>query len=85
VKITLKTIMAEWLQEHGYDGLAFDDDEGEGIICACYKDELFVEELCGEVCRPAYKITCDDKCDDEDVVDADYYHKHWQFEKPAWR
>lgn len=44
-------IVADWLKQHGYDGLC-------GENCGCYVDDLFIcgIESCGvSECEPGYK------------------------------
>ncbi len=52
-KITVKTIVADWLKDNQFDGLCNDD-------CGCGVDELFSPCTCfgGENCQPAFKGTC---------------------------
>lgn len=53
-EITVKEILAEWLESHGYDGL-YNDFE-----CGCEIGDLIP---CGESCErcvAAYKISCAD-------------------------
>ncbi|MFA4972485.1 MAG: hypothetical protein WC683_07710 [bacterium] len=48
--MTAKTILAQWLRDHGYDGLCYADCE-----CGCGVDDLMP---CGETCEqctPAFK------------------------------
>lgn len=51
--MTVKEIVAEWLKEHGYDGLYYPD------TCGCLLDDLMP---CGESCdhcEPGYKLPGD--------------------------
>lgn len=51
--MTFKTIIEQWLREHGYDGLV-NLEIGEPY-CGCLLDDLF---LCGECptdCQPGYR------------------------------
>lgn len=59
VKMTVKSILINWLREQGYDGLC-------GEECGCGFDDLmsFCETPAG--CVPAYKCKKGLKCDHED-------------------
>jgi len=47
--MNVRTIMAEWLGEHGYDGLWCDD-----IECGCKADDLMPCDSECAACRPGY-------------------------------
>lgn len=46
--MTIKEILAKWLADNGYDGLAYDG-------CGCAIGELMMCEAPCEYCEPAYK------------------------------
>ena len=51
--MTVKDIVVEYLQTHGYDGL-FSEDE-----CACLKDDLMpCDDPNMWECCPGYKVPC---------------------------
>lgn len=51
-EVNVRTIVAEWLKQHGYDGLVSD------VGCGCALDDLMpCGEFSGE-CLPAYRWTC---------------------------
>jgi len=52
--MNVRTIVADWLREHGYDGLV----DADGGVCGCDLDDLMP---CGEAspyCAPAYLWHC---------------------------
>lgn len=57
--ITVKTLISDWLEAYGYDGLAGED-------CGCGLDDLMCCDLdCTNIgsCVPAYKVKCtEDYC-----------------------
>lgn len=55
--MTLHEIVAEWLREHGYDGLY--NTEGP---CGCGLDDFMPCNELGMDCEPAYKRRCDAPC-----------------------
>ena len=53
---TVKTMVREWLEAHGYDGLYGGDcgcRVGDLAPCQCFS------ECFGEDCRPGYRIGCE--------------------------
>ena len=56
---TVRSIVAEWLTAHGYDGLVCDDWE-----CGCWLGDLFRCNGQCERCEPAYRVPC--TCEDHD-------------------
>jgi hypothetical protein len=78
---TVKTIIKDYLETNGYDGLCYND-------CGCsVKDLMLCNSLCGK-CEPAYKYivikdiceVCEDnrKCPIRDYADEDMmcFYKH---------
>ena len=55
--MTAREIIAEWLREHGYDGL-YDDCGSEG--CGCEIDDLAPCEGWVLRCQPGYRRESDD-------------------------
>jgi len=51
--MTLKEIVRQWLDEHGYDGLY---REGE---CGCLKDDLMPCDNPSEHCEAGYRLPCE--------------------------
>ena len=57
--MNIREIVAEWLVEHGYDGLY---DPGE---CGCLLDDLMPCDYPSTQCQAGYKIACSggDECE----------------------
>ena len=62
-EITVKSIIEDYLREHGFDGLF---NPGE---CSCRMDDLFLCETAQTDCMPGYLMPCPggDECDCEDM------------------
>jgi hypothetical protein len=52
---TVRTILADWLREHGYDGLVFPKTS-----CWCYADDLAPCISDCLDCQPGYWVKCSD-------------------------
>ena len=52
LKMKLKEIVAEWLKEHGYDGLYCETS------CGCKIDDLMPCDEPGTDCQPGYIVPC---------------------------
>jgi len=65
-KINVKTILSEYLKQHGYDGL-FNAE----LECGCTIDDLFPCEADFSECEPAYKLEC--PCENEGKYDVCEY------------
>ena len=63
--MTVREIMAIWLQEHGYDGLC-------AYECGCKVDDLMPCTDGGQECEPGHITACD--CDSEWGYDGERYH-----------
>jgi len=52
--MTVKEIVADWLEKHGYDGLAHNE-------CGCALDDLMPCDGANNIgdCVPAIKVRCD--------------------------
>lgn len=74
--MTLHEIVAEWLREHGYDGLCRD-------TCGCGLDDLMPCGEPGDDCVPAYKRRCDAPCPDSGDCEMQegYVRECWHPEK----
>jgi len=75
-EITVHQIVAEWLKQNGYDGLAY---PGE---CACLTDDL---APCGEIqggCTAGYRALCAPGCGHEGYDPNDPSCWHIQLKKP---
>ena len=68
-KINVKTILSEYLKQHGYDGL-FNAE----LECGCTIDDSFPCEADFSECEPAYKLEC--PCENEGEHEACEY-KDW--------
>ncbi len=68
-KINVKTILSEYLKQHGYDGL-FNAELECG--CGCTIDDLFPCEADFSECEPAYKLEC--PCENEGEHEACEYN-----------
>ena len=55
--MTVKEIVIEYLNEHGYDGLFC---EGQ---CSCRKDDLIACDGNFSECEPGYEVPCDGNCE----------------------
>lgn len=65
-KINVKTILSEYLKQHGYDGL-FNAE----LECGCTIDDSFPCEADFSECEPAYKLEC--PCENEGEYDVCEY------------
>jgi len=54
VKMVVREIIAEWLQEHGYDGLFNTESE-----CACLIEDFFECGYAAPDCEAGYMTKCD--------------------------
>jgi len=66
-KINVKTILSEYLKQHGYDGLYNADLE-----CGCVIDDLIPCDFNFSECEPAYKLEC--PCENEGEHEACEYN-----------
>ena len=75
--MNLHEIVADWLREHGYDGLVRIDYE-----CGCGLDDLMPCSQPSEHCEAAYRRECVDCPDDTDCELQDGYRPGcWHLDK----
>ena len=56
---TTREMIADWLKEHGYDGLWNGEDYMGGDGCGCFIDDLFVCDYDSNVpqhCQAGYRV-----------------------------
>ena len=69
-------IIIKYLQDNGYDGLVYPDNE-----CGCSLDDLCPCDCLNTSCKAGYKVKCDDSCEHEHSTfgGSDW---HMQLDKP---